>query len=58
MARVVQADRKATVDQITTLHNGGLQKSISERATCRTLKQMGYSRKNKKRGLQFSMAYK
>ncbi|KAK7136638.1 hypothetical protein R3I93_016855 [Phoxinus phoxinus] len=45
MARLVQADRKATVTQITTRYNQGVQKSISERTTRRTLKQMGYSKK-------------
>uniref|UniRef100_A0A0E9WH30 Transposase Tc1-like domain-containing protein n=1 Tax=Anguilla anguilla TaxID=7936 RepID=A0A0E9WH30_ANGAN len=42
-ARLVRADRKATITQITTRYNRGIQKSISERTTCRTLKQMGYS---------------
>jgi len=39
MARLLQADRKATVTQMTTRYNQGLQKSISEHTTCRTLKQ-------------------
>uniref|UniRef100_A0A3B3CGX4 Transposase Tc1-like domain-containing protein n=1 Tax=Oryzias melastigma TaxID=30732 RepID=A0A3B3CGX4_ORYME len=66
MARLVQADRKATVTQITTRYNRGLQKSISERTTRRTLRQMGYSSrrsnrasllsaKNKKLRLQFAL---
>jgi len=64
MARLVRADRKATVTQITTRYNHGLQKSISEFTTRQTLKQMGYSRrrphrvpvllaKNRNLGLQF-----
>jgi len=32
------ADRKATVTQITTCYNHGMQKSNSERTTCQTLK--------------------
>ncbi len=42
MVRMAQADRKATVTQITTCYNRGTQKSISERTTRWTLKQMGY----------------
>jgi len=64
MARLVPADRKATVTQITTCYNQ-LQKSISERTTSRTLRQMGYSSrrphwvpllsaKNRKLRLQFT----
>jgi len=43
VARLVRADRKDTETQITTHYNRGLQKSISECTTCRTMKQMGYS---------------
>lgn len=43
MARLVQADRKATVTEITMRYNSGVQKSISERTARRTLKLMGYS---------------
>ncbi len=61
-------DRKATVTQITTSYNQGMQNSISERTTRRTLKQMGYSSrrphrvpllsaKNRKRRLQFAQAH-
>ena len=68
MGRVVRDDRKATVTQITTLHNQGMQNTISERTTCRTLKQMGYSSrrlhwvpllsaKNRKLRLQFAQAH-
>ncbi len=43
MGRLVGNDRKATVTQITTRYNQDMQNTISERTTCRTLKQMGYS---------------
>ncbi len=43
MDRLVRDDRKATVTQITTRYNQGMQNTISERTTRRTLKQMGYS---------------
>ncbi len=68
MARLVIDDRKATVNQITTRYNQGMQNTISERTTRRTLKQMGYSSgrphrvlllsaKNRKRRLQFAQAH-
>ncbi len=67
MGRLVRDDRKATVTQITTRYNQGMQNTISERTTRRTLKQMGYSSrrpqrvpllsaKNRKRRLQFTQA--
>ncbi len=67
MGRLVREDRKATVTQITTRYNQGLQNTISERTTRRTLKQMDYSSrrphrvpllsaKNRKRRLQFTQA--
>ncbi len=67
MGRLVRDDRKATVTQITTRYNQGMQKTISECTTRRTLKQMGYSSrrphrvtllsaKNRKRRLQFAQA--
>ncbi len=43
MDRLVRDDRKTTVTQITTRYNQGVQKTISEHTTCRTLKQMGSS---------------
>ncbi len=43
MGRLVRDDRKATVTQITTRYNQGMQNIISERTTRRTLKQMRYS---------------
>ncbi len=69
MGRLVRDDRKATVTQITTRYNQGMQNTISERTTHRTLKQMGYSSKrphrvplrsakNRKQRLQFTQAHK
>ncbi len=68
MGRLVSDDRKATVTQITTRYNQGMQNNISEHTTHRTLKQMGYSSriphrvlllsaKNRKRRLQFTQAH-
>ncbi len=68
MGRLVRDDRKATVTQITTRYNQGMQNTSSERTTRRTLKQMGYSSrrphrvpllsaKNRKRRLQFAQAH-
>ncbi len=68
MGRLVRNDRKATVTQITTHYNQGMQNTISEHTTRRTLKQMGYSSrrphrvplrsaKNRKRRLQFTQAH-
>ncbi len=61
-------DRKATVTQITTRYNQGMQNTISERTTCWTLNQIGYSSrrphrvlllsaKNRKRRLQFTQVH-
>ena len=68
MGRLVRDDRKATITQITTRYNQGMQNTISERTTHRTLKQMGYSSrrphrvpllsaKNRKQRLQFAQAH-
>ncbi len=68
MGRLVRDDRRATVTQITTRYNQGIQNGISERTTRRNLKQMGYSSrrphrgpllsaKNRKRRLQFAQAH-
>ncbi len=68
MGRLVRDDRKATVTQITTYYNQGMQNTISECTTRRTLKKMGYSSrrphrvpplsaKNRKRRLQFAQAH-
>ncbi len=65
MSRLVRDDRKATVTQITTRYNQGMQNTISEHTTRRTLKQMGSSSrrphrvlllsdKNRKRRIQFT----
>ncbi len=43
MDRRVRDDRKATITQINTHCNQGMQNTISERTTRPTLKQMGYS---------------
>ncbi len=66
--RLVRDDRKATVTQITTRYNQGMQNTISERTTCRILKQMGHSSrrlhrvplqsaKNRKGRLQITQAH-
>ncbi len=68
MGRLVRDDRKATVTQITTHYNQGMQNTISEHTTRRTLKQMGYSSrrphrvpllsaKNRKQRLKFTQAH-
>ncbi len=68
MGRLVRDDRKATVTQIITRYNQGIKKTISERSTRRTMKQMDYSSrrphrvpllsaKNRKRRLQFTQAH-
>ncbi len=43
MGRLVRDDRKVIVTQISTRYNQGMQNTISEHTTHRTLKQMGYS---------------
>ncbi len=68
MGRLVRDDRKTTVTQIITRYNQGMQNTISEHTTRRTLKQMSYSSrrphqvpllsaKNRKQRLQFSQAH-
>ncbi len=68
MDRLVRDDRKATVTQITTHYNQGMQNTISEHTTRRTLKQMDsssrrphqvplLSAKNRKQRLQFTPAH-
>ncbi len=65
MGGLVRDDRKATVTQITTRYNQGMQNIISEHTTRRTLKQMSYSSrrphrvpllsdKNRTRRIQFT----
>uniref|UniRef100_A0AAY5L5A9 Transposase Tc1-like domain-containing protein n=1 Tax=Esox lucius TaxID=8010 RepID=A0AAY5L5A9_ESOLU len=51
MGRLIQADRRATLTEITTRYNRGMQQSICEATTRTTLRRMGYnSRKIGKRG--------
>ncbi len=68
MGRLDRDDRKATVTQITTRYNQGMQNTISEHTTHRTLKQMGsssrrphrvplLSAKNRKRRRQFTQTH-
>ncbi len=68
MGKLVRDDRKATVTKITTRYNQGMQNTISEHTTRRTLKQMGsssrilhrvplLSAKNRKRRIQFTQAH-
>ncbi len=68
MDRLVRDDRKTTLIQITTRYNQGLQNTISEHTTRRTLKQMGSSSrrphrvplrsdKNRTRRLPFTQAH-
>ncbi len=68
MGRLVRDDRNATVTEIATRYNQGMQNTISERTTRRILKRMGYSSrrphwvpllsaKKKKRRLQFAQAH-
>ncbi len=65
MCRLVRDDRKTTLTQITTRYNQGMQNTISEHTTHRTLKQMGsssrrphwvplLSAKNRTRRIQFT----
>ncbi len=67
MGWLVRDGRKATVTQIITHYNQGMQNTISKRTTCQTLKQMGYSSRrrhrvpllsatNRKQRLQFAQA--
>ncbi len=68
MGRLIRDDRNATVTQITTRYNQGMQNIISECTTRRTLKQMCYSSrrphrvpllsaKNRKRSIQFTQVH-
>ncbi len=68
MDRLLRDDRKATVSQITTRYNQGMQNTISEHTTRRTLKQMGSSSrrphrvpllsdKNRKQRIQFTQVH-
>ncbi len=68
MDRLVRDDRKATVTQITTRYNQGMQNTISEHTTHQTLKQMSSSSrrphrvplrsdKNSTRRIQFTQTH-
>ncbi len=68
MGRLVRDDRKTTVTEITTRYNQGVQNTISEHTTRRTLKQMGSSSrrphrvtllsdKNRTRRIQFTQTH-
>lgn len=68
MARLVRADRRATVTEITTRYNRGMQQSICEATTRTTLRRMGYNSRrphrvplisttNRKKRLQFARAH-
>ncbi len=68
MSRLVRDDRKTTLTQITTRYNQGIQNTISEHTTRRTLKQMDYSSrrphrvpllsaKNRKRRIQLPQTH-
>jgi len=43
MGRLIQDDRRATLTEITTRYNRGMQKSICEATTHTTLTRMGYN---------------
>uniref|UniRef100_A0A4W5R9C3 Acidic leucine-rich nuclear phosphoprotein 32 family member n=1 Tax=Hucho hucho TaxID=62062 RepID=A0A4W5R9C3_9TELE len=47
LERIVQANRRATIRQITAQYNSGVQNSISERTTRRSLSRMGYCSKRR-----------
>ncbi|XDV38987.1 hypothetical protein PO909_008291 [Leuciscus waleckii] len=68
MGRLIQADRRATLTEITTSYNRGMQQSICETTTRTTLRRMGYNSKrphrvplisttNRKKRLQFARAH-
>ncbi len=68
MDRLVRDDRKTTVTEIATRYNQGMQNTISEHTTRRTLKQMGSSSrrphrvpllsdKNSTRRIQFTQVH-
>jgi len=48
MGRLIQADRRATLTEITTHYNRGKQQSICEATTHTTFRQMGRKKKIKK----------
>jgi len=67
MGRLIQADRRATLTEITTRYNRGMQ-SIYEATTRSTLRRMGYNSRrphrvplisttNRKKRVQFARAH-
>ena len=46
-ARLVKADRKVTVTQISTHYNSGMQESISEQTTCQEVDRLQQQKKGK-----------
>uniref|UniRef100_A0AAY5KYE3 Transposase Tc1-like domain-containing protein n=1 Tax=Esox lucius TaxID=8010 RepID=A0AAY5KYE3_ESOLU len=63
MGRLIQADRRATLTEITTRYNRGMQQSICEATTRTTLRRMGYNSRRPhqvpllKKRLQFAQAH-
>ncbi|XDV34316.1 hypothetical protein PO909_004485 [Leuciscus waleckii] len=68
IGRLIQADRRATLTEITTRYNRGMQQSICEATTRTTLRRMGYNSRrphrvplisttNRKKRLQFARAH-
>uniref|UniRef100_A0A3B3QF02 Transposase Tc1-like domain-containing protein n=1 Tax=Paramormyrops kingsleyae TaxID=1676925 RepID=A0A3B3QF02_9TELE len=68
MGRLIQADRRATLTEIPTHYNRGMQQSICEATTRTTLRRMGYNSRrphrvplisttNRKKRLQFARAH-
>jgi len=68
MGRLIQADRRATLTEITTCYNRGMKQSICEATTHTTLRRMGYNSRtphrvplisttNRKKRLQFVRAH-
>jgi len=68
MGRLIQADRKATLTEITPRYNRGMQQSICEGTTCTILRRMGYNSRrphwvplisttDRKKRLQFARAH-
>jgi len=68
MGRLIQADKRATLTEITTRYNRGMQQSICEATTHTTLRRMGYNSRrphrvslmsstNRKKRLQFARAH-
>ena len=43
MGRLIQADKRATLTEITTRYNRGMQQSICEATTRTNLRRMGYN---------------